>query len=377
MAILTVLALHLFGIGAPAPLKSCVWQTLCSHGGFGVVLFFTVSGFLITYATAKRESNVFRLSPGRFYTCRASRVLPLLALVVALGALIRAYPPLGYDTPFHACFWNPAKGYNRRFWTSIALFGFNWTTLNGPFGLHWDVLWTLSIEEQFYCLFPLIVLAAGRRPMLMRLLALVVGAGPVARYFRYAGHPTNLVAGIADSIGHYDQIAMGVLLFCCWEMYGERLKQHKLLHSLMCIGGATLVAITYYCASPLNPLQNIYAPSLISLGVGLFCMGALASSYFQRIPKLLLVPGRLCYGLYLYQGIAMYFSWRFIFHQQYLVAFAGFVGLNLLISAISFKFYENPANRFIRRLFGERRAGLPSHPIPVVAPRQLVAAGDG
>ncbi len=123
-------------------------------GGFvGVDVFFVLSGFLITRLMIDEQLRNGEISIKRFYIRRALRLLPALFGLIAgvwAAALLLDIPELRADLS------------SRTFWALSYLS--NWNDVltdshGGPFG-H---LWSLSVEEQFYVIWPLIVIAAHKR----------------------------------------------------------------------------------------------------------------------------------------------------------------------------------------------------------------------
>jgi peptidoglycan/LPS O-acetylase OafA/YrhL len=163
VAILLVLAAH---AGPPA---------LGSMGNVGVAVFFTLSGFLITGMLIEERARG-RVDLRGFYMRRVRRLAPALVAFLIVACTLRAVlGPWWLDwraLPLAAAYlanWAPSFGVNL-----------------GPV----MVLWTLAVEEQFYLLWPLVVIAAARRSrvvvvatvlaavsLLDRLLLLGSGAG--------------------------------------------------------------------------------------------------------------------------------------------------------------------------------------------------------
>lgn len=113
--------------------------------GFGVTVFFFLSGYLITTLLRRELIQSGSISISRFYTRRAFRILPPLYCGIALSISAAL---LGFTT-------SPVR------WKSVAtilLFLANYEEAflhySVPLGL--SVLWSLSVEEHFYLLFPLV-----------------------------------------------------------------------------------------------------------------------------------------------------------------------------------------------------------------------------
>jgi peptidoglycan/LPS O-acetylase OafA/YrhL len=111
-------------------------------GQVGVTLFFSLSGFLITSLLLADWAQAGRISFGTFYLRRAMRLLPALLLMLAIiGPLMAA---TGHD-------WLQAT-------LSALLYYANWAqVISGQLPVIGHT-WTLSIEEQFYIVWPALLL---------------------------------------------------------------------------------------------------------------------------------------------------------------------------------------------------------------------------
>lgn len=148
---------------------------LLSYSGYAAVYtFFVISGFLIARRALQQYGNLRAIELRRFYVQRASRILPLLlALLVVLSLLHLAAVP-GYEIR------QPGQSLGGAWFAALGLH-LNWyegqtTWLPG----NWDVLWSLSIEELFYLLFPLACWWLPR-PLLLTALAVLVASLPWTR----------------------------------------------------------------------------------------------------------------------------------------------------------------------------------------------------
>ena len=163
-------------------------------GGFGVDVFFVLSGFLITTLLLEERAETGRISLGSFYVRRALRLFPALLAVlaaVAFYAYAFADPQLRDDLLAEAAY---AITYTTNFgW----LHGLNDAWLGHT--------WSLALEEQFYLLWPptllVIVSRLGRRTLGPLLTVAVVAcfvarlAGAVGPYYVLTQRPDALLVG--------------------------------------------------------------------------------------------------------------------------------------------------------------------------------------
>src|SRR5687768_5068106 len=118
------------------------------HGFLGVDLFFVLSGFLITTLLLREQQRSGRISLRHFYMRRALRIFPLYyAVLIALTAYFAAAADSAQraryfsELPYHAAYLS------------------NWIDSETML----SITWSLSTEEQFYLLWPLLLIALGRR----------------------------------------------------------------------------------------------------------------------------------------------------------------------------------------------------------------------
>ena len=130
-----------------------------SGGYVGVDVFFVISGYVITRMMLSELRGTGRLDLGRFYLRRVRRLLPALSLVLAAVLLLSvAFTALGAQavtarTGAAAALVN-ANHYLALFGLDAGYFAIG--SKSNPL-LH---TWSLSVEEQFYLVFPLLILGA-------------------------------------------------------------------------------------------------------------------------------------------------------------------------------------------------------------------------
>ena len=191
-------------------------------GGFvGVDLFFVLSGFLVSSILIHEAEETGRLRLGRFYGRRVRRLLPAAIVVVVATSAVSlllsstvARLPWVRDAQASLLYvsnWRFLAQSNDYFAADID---------RSPF-LHF---WSLSIEEQFYFAFPLILLLLLKlrqrwRPALVTGVAVLAGLSVVAQFF-WAGHDPNHAYYGTDARAY--QLLVGVLGAIAWRRYQAR-----------------------------------------------------------------------------------------------------------------------------------------------------------
>ncbi|MBK6671841.1 MAG: acyltransferase [Actinobacteria bacterium] len=142
------------------------------YGGIaGVALFFVLSGFLITTLLVRERRRFGHVSLRSFYARRALRLLPALVVAIAGGVVLAI--AVGSDPVTMAKDGLASLFYLGNFRDQLGLYG-------GPFA-H---LWTLAMGEQFYLLWPLVIVATGswRRADVARVALAIAGISLVVRF---------------------------------------------------------------------------------------------------------------------------------------------------------------------------------------------------
>jgi peptidoglycan/LPS O-acetylase OafA/YrhL len=265
VAILMVLAVH------------TAWALL--PGGFiGVDLFFVLSGFLITGLLLQERQDTGRIHLGRFYLRRVLRLLPALLAVVLSCCLYT----LATESPVKvAATLDDALG--------VIGYYANWHFYFSRAD-HNDMLrhaWSLSVEEQFYTLWPalltlLLALRVRRRWLVVGVLAGIVvpaalrivlwqGRGSIRLYIRTDTRADALFCGALVALAVYGGLLartrrsrrllrLGALLavaVLAWHVPRARLLNHGYMFragfTLMALASGVLIAAAVCC--PPRPLR--------------------------------------------------------------------------------------------------------------------------
>ena len=209
-----------------------------SFGFAGVDIFFVLSGFLITSLLVGEHARTGRVLLRQFYIRRALRLLPALAaFLVAMLALVPILQPASLRRPLlHSV------------WISALFVGNIAKTLHRPeFVLHH--MWSLGMEEQFYLVWPVLLVALLwlRAPRSLVLTVAVAGAAFVAG--------TRIALSVSDSASaktlfysplHSDGLLLGCALGLAyaWRMLPRPETVRRLLLPAVPIAAALLVLVS-------------------------------------------------------------------------------------------------------------------------------------
>lgn len=321
-----VLPVILFHAGVPA-----------FGGGFvGVDVFFVISGYLIT-GILLNDLAQQRFSIATFYERRARRILP--ALFVVMAACL----------PF-AWLWLPPEDleYFARSLIGTALFGsnINFWLESGYFDAASELkpllhTWSLAVEEQFYLLFPLLLLALRHRSR--RATLLVLSGGTLASFaladWGAHHHPSAnyfLLPGRAWELG------IGCVLACAQagsapSPRGRALREAGALLGLALIAGA----VALLDGDTPFPGRHALAPTL---GTALLILCARPDTLTGRIlgSRVLVGTGLVSYSAYLWHQPLFAFARYQGLEAGDSAAIAACIALTFLLAWLSWRYVEQP-----------------------------------
>ncbi len=321
-------------LGFPGPAASLA-AGLMRGGAYGVDLFFALSSYLITELLLREYRVRKSIDIKSFYIRRILRIWPLYLTVLFAGPpLMRAlhYP----DT------------LSGRYLVAFTLFAGNWAcAIWGYPNSKFASLWSVSIEEQFYLAWPLIMsrFIHRLRPIAYGLLAcsfLARGWLVIAG----AHHP----AAWCNTLTRLDPIAAGALLASFLD--GRTPSLSRLLRSVMMVSAVIVITLVglfadYSGISTLigYPLATLAAILLIS--ATLMPVTAWAPGLAGRA---LVYLGRISYDLYVFHNAAIRISMvpspsalRWVFNLT------GSLALTVLLAVLSYRFIETPFLRLKKR----------------------------
>lgn len=349
ISILLVLLLHFhlsydlfrspIGRILPGPyLSNVLW-----NGNYGVIIFFVISGYLITSTSLRRFQSLGKISLRTFYAFRIARIYPCLLLVLAIVSALSLAGIRSYQNKNGVPLWLADLSV-LSFWHNVLMTKF------GFFNYNLNVLWSLSVEEVFYLVFPLLCVFLRRARWIVPVWVIAIVLGPI---FRHA-HPGNEILYLYSYPACFDSIATG----CCTALIAHKLRvgaQVRNVVQLIALSEMVWVFLRSNIAE-----ASVWGPTLMALGASIFILAEgsfLQESHAPTAGRPSLSPvqwlGRHSYELYLFH-IVLLTGFRIVIGPTAISPIFKLVWLVLFLvvtSAFSWflsKYYSEPLNRWIR-----------------------------
>ena len=307
-----------------------LWGAIAKSGAAGVDLFFALSAFLITSLLLREREETGGISLRRFYLRRILRIWPLYFLLIAVGVVL-AHTMTQQSLP-----WYYVAGY--------LLFVGNW--VHAVFGRPESVcspLWTVSIEEQFYLIWPLLMKMLGRRGMIVAAIVTFLLATVCRLGFMLAGSSGGFL--YYGSVCRCDSLALGILL----ALFSDRLPRlTRGARSLLLAGGLLAwVASSAWLNEQPGPvdIRMVLGRLIVSLAAGAILYACLHSHSKLVRGAWVVELGKISYGLYLLHLTGILIMLRLL-HPVWgwpllTTKGLGFV-MTVVLALVSYRWIESP-----------------------------------
>lgn len=334
-------------------LPAKVFSLLFWSGHYGVVVFFTLSGYLITNSILKKFGSLSQIKLKTFYWFRFSRIMPpLLALLIILSILHLCEVP-GFII-------SPEKTSLARAILAVLTLHFNYLEIQvGYLPANWDVLWSISIEESFYLLFPLVCLVLRKDQYFLVFVAFFLFLSPWARTHLYIGNDL----GEKNHLAFLDSISIGCFVAITIARYSipPWFNRISLIVAVIFITSVLLFRVFVREIGLTEIGLNV---TLLSVGIGMLLLFINRKSEANRIRPLkafnwLRNMGQYSYEIYLTHSFAVIIGSRIYKHYQFesvwLIPFGiAILLISYLMGKFAFEYFSNPANNWLRQRWREQ-----------------------
>ena len=324
--------------------NSLVW-----NGQYGVQIFFAVSGFLITSTSLRRWGALSRVSVRDFYLLRFARIAPLLLSLLAVLSILHFAHVKDFVIPAQR------GGFGRALFAALTFHVNLSEARHGYLPGNWDILWSLSVEETFYLVFPLVCFLFARGKLLIVFLLTFVVLGPFGRTVFAHG---NEIWREYSYLGGMDAISLGCLTAIVLQ---NRSLSRPVLRTIGTVGAIFLIFIlgfsiqAYYWGLVRTGLDM----TIIALGTCFLIVAAAQTGW--RSPRVLspfLLLGQRSYEVYLtHMFVVVGFLHLFLLAGKRMwtvpIFFLAVILFAAILGELVARFYSEPMNRWLRNKSGD------------------------
>jgi peptidoglycan/LPS O-acetylase OafA/YrhL len=348
-------------------------------GGFlGVDVFFVISGYLITSLLLAELAAEGRIRLVDFLARRARRLLPALFVMLAVSLVVAT--ATGWGEPGLRGDALSALVYVAN-WRFVLAHQSYFDSFGRPPMLRH--LWSLAVEEQFYLLWPpLLVLGMRlRRRFALPLLVSIAAIASSAAMWHAYGHGEAVSRAYYGTDTHGAPLLIGVLLAFVWRpgrMPSLRFPFARPALDLLSLGALAAVCYAFVVASDRG--AGIYHGGLLAVSICAAVLVATAAHPLGTLGRILgtSLPrwvGERSYGIYLWHWPVLVLSRPGVdVHLPRLPVVALQVGSTLALAAASYRFVELPIRRGALSTLGR---GARSRTVRRAAPAGIAVAVAG
>ena len=336
-----------------------------ARGGFlGVDAFFVLSGFLITGILLEEKERAGRIDVPAFWARRARRLLPALGLLIAVvGAVLLITG--GRDGSFAADAVATISYVSN--WHFLIEGGGYFAQTTAPSVL--EHTWSLAIEEQFYLLWPLILVLATRARRARRALGIVAFVGAIGSM--------TLMAALAPDVGgdasrsYYgtdtraQSLLIGALLAVLMPVLVHRVRPGRLRTAtlnLVAFGSLAATAVMWFRLDATSPWLYRGGFTVASLATAGIIAGAVLLPRGLVARSLGCDPlrrlGRISYGVYLWHWPVQIGLTHSLTGLRGTPLIALRIGVTIGAAAVSFLLLEEPVRVRVRAVVPTLQASV-------------------
>ena len=324
------------------PQMSALVTSFAKACGFGLCLFFALSAFLITELLVREKDTCGKLEIKAFYIRRALRIWPLYFLGLAIGVTVALLKPV--------------PGVLERY-TAYAFLAGNWYCLahiagagNSPM----EILWSISVEEQFYLFWPWVAAKARKA---LKIAALGLLAVSAAALIVTAKIGANTEAAWFNSFVQFGMFGAGAILSL--RLRGRLLQWGIVLRSMAAFSAITLWFMASYLFHIKDPgpvtsgFKLLAGYTFVEIGCVLILLAIMGVSR-AMLPRFLIYLGRISFGLYVFHVLSLHIAWNILraLHASHAGMIEPLLGLAITIAfaSLSYRYYETPFLKLKKRL---------------------------
>lgn len=336
-----------------------------TQGGYmGVIFFFVLSGFLITYLLLEEKRVSGLVAIRKFYMRRILRIWPLYYLVVLLGLFVLPHFSL-FEVRSQEI--DLFKNFGINVFCHLFMLpnlAFAWVMEGAP---NMGQLWSIGVEEQFYLLWP-VLLKFSKKPLktITIFLCAVIGIKLATHFILHEFFPTPytdpdlMISSTSETIKRFigslkfESMAIGGIGACFIFYKKNHILSFLFSRPIQIISFLSLPAIILF--TPKAFYSALYLLFSVPFVIIIMNVASNENSLIKLRHKLFDFLGRISYGIYMYHLICITFTFHVLdyflkfplrlesWHTFLLYLFS--IPLTIGLSAVSYYYFEK---KFISR----------------------------
>lgn len=307
-----------------------------SIGRLGVVLFFVLSGFLITYLLIEEKSRFKLIDIKKFYFRRLLRIWPLYFLIVTLGLFV--YPNIDW---FHV----PGHEVSNSVLRTFLYFSFlpNLAIIAGVNIPFISLTWSVGVEEQFYLIWPLVMRICKISVKFFLILLAVIML--IHTVFNFIGNIYGLsyIGGVNLFLGFFQFNSMIIGAIFAIILHEKRpiiqffyRKSTQIVTYLLLI--IQLLFVHQHIPFTFEVYSFLFAIVILNLASNEKSIFKIENSVFNFL-------GKISYGLYMFHPIVVFSCIKLIGDNEFLsipiITYLIIGAITILIAALSYYLIES------------------------------------
>lgn len=306
----------------------CSLFNVVPSGHTAVMMFFVISGFLITFLLTKEKEKYGTISLKDFYIRRILRIYPLYYLILMVSSLFFIVTPQIKTVAY-----------------AVAIL----PNVSHAIGCGWSVspqIWSIGVENLFYIFFPLILLFVPNKRILFFLVVMTGSFAVLPHFIDYINVRTiqndnlSLINHRFFPKNKFDSLFIGCIIGYAYAINHKILK--LLYNKWLFIAGAFLSIVLWGARIEIKHFNDELMSFLFAIVILNVCTNTQLNITFENsLTKFL---GRISYGIYMYHWIILLFVFKFMpaecIIMNIIILYITVILVIIFIAWISYETYE-------------------------------------
>ncbi len=302
--------------------------------GFGLCVFFALSAYLITTLLLRERTKTDTVHLAKFYKRRMLRIWPLYLFALASGALFELHSGSFLE--------------NRSWYVAALLMAGNLVGSRDSIVIH---LWSISLEEQFYLVWPSAMKLLTRRGLLIAALGIVLVSNVTLAYFGLI-HADTWQRIWWNTLVQMEMFAAGILLALYHAARGAVRRSWAVR-----VPGLAVIPLVWVLAVQYGGIKgnglNARGPLSLCLGFAAVAISCAALidllTGLEHWPRPAVYFGKISYGLYVFHSTGIYLAERHLRAIRHSERMAAALIFTMVAAALSYRILETPFLRLKER----------------------------